>query len=587
VASSNLITKLEGKKLLFFSFSSAIGTKTRTTTRRNWYYYHHHRRQRHYQPSFEDIIRTTMSSATDTSKATGTATATAEVTGDNNKSNSNGNDSLKRPFSADEDNNDATSQKQQKQDDDHKDNKSNRWKKMKNNRNKSSNGGGRKDNTWKKDYGDDKRDKRDDPPHAGSFANPAMRKQFDVVLENEESNDKEGEQSNNVDKDNDTQKRKVALLLGFLGTKYGGFQINPEQRTLHAEIELALYRSGMVSKSNFGTPHKYSWSNSARTDKGVHACAQVCSLKLELPEKDWEFNSTTKERLDGPRLRLQKNLPDDILVLDMVRTTRNFCAKTQRDRVRYQYMIPSFLLHPDWKSVMESQGIDTNSGREERENSKLPLSIDEAKKVQHILKEYRSTEDNQSKLKAGLRKYEGTHSFHNFTKGLKPGEAKAKRYIESFQVQDPVIVDGMEWIPTQVLGQSFLLHQIRKMVCVAIDVARGAVPIDFVDIALSTKGSIALHVAPAQGLFLEMSYYDGYNRRKSSQKNHDLSNLNWTVDGPAKDRWIKSRDVVRSHIVEEENNQSNFIQYLFLHECIYDCRKVYGSVEGLMQKIEK
>jgi len=522
-----------------------------------------------------------MSSVADASKST--ATTTTKVTGDNNNNNkSNSNDSLKRPSSTDEDNNDATSHKQQKQDDDHKDNKRNLWKKMKKNRNKSNDEGGRKDNTWIKDYGDDKRDKRDDPPHAGSFANPVMRKQFDVVLENEETNDKEGRVI-----DNDTQKRKVVLLLGFLGTKYGGFQINPEQRTLHAEIELALYRSGMVSKSNFGTPHKYSWSNSARTDKGVHACAQVCSLKLELPEKDWEFNSTTKERLDGPRLRLQKNLPDDILVLDMVRTTRNFCAKTQRDRVRYQYMIPSFLLHPDWKSVMESQGVDTTSGREERENPKLPLSIEEAKKVQHILQEYRSTEDNRNKLKAGLRKYEGTHSFHNFTKGLKPGEAKAKRYIESFVVQDPVIVDGMEWIPTQVLGQSFLLHQIRKMVCVAIDVARGAVPIDFVDIALSTKGSIALHVAPAQGLFLEMSYYDGYNRRKSSQKNHDLSNLNWTVDGPAKDRWIKSRDVVRSHIVEEENNQSNFIQYLFLHECIYDCRKVYGSVEGLMQKIEK
>jgi tRNA pseudouridine38-40 synthase len=305
-----------------------------------------------------------------------------------------------------------------------------------------------------------------------------------------------------------------------------------------------------------------------RRQTGVHACAQVCSLKLELPEDDWEAhndNKTEEERLDGPRQRLQKNLPDDICVLSMSRTTRNFCAKTQRDRVRYQYMIPSFLLHPDWRTIMTEQGVDIiNSGREARENySKMPLSVEVAKKVQLILREYRSTEDSRDLLQSALRKYEGTHPFHNFTKGIKPGQPQGKRYIESFDVSYPVIVDGMEWIPTQVLGQSFLLHQIRKMVCVAVDIARGAVPIEFIDKALSNKESLALHVAPAQGLFLEMSYFDGYNRRKNSQSNHDLLDLNWTVDGPVQDRWMQFRDIVRDHIVQEEENEMNFIQYLF------------------------
>ena len=300
---------------------------------------------------------------------------------------------------------------------------------------------------------------------------------------------------------------------------------------------------------------------------GVHACAQVCSLKLELHENDWEAhtdNNTVEERLVGARQRLQKNLPDDICVISMNRTTRNFCAKTQRDRVRYQYMIPSFLLHPDWRTIMTEQGVDINSGREARENySKMPLSVEMATKIQLILREYRSTEDNRNLLQSALRKYEGTHPFHNFTKNIKPGQPQGQRFIESFEVSDPVIVDGMEWIPTEVLGQSFLLHQIRKMVCVAVDIARGAVPIEFIDKALSNKENLALHVAPAQGLFLEMSYFDGYNRRKNSQSNHDLLDLNWTVDGPVKDRWIQFRDVVRDHIVQEEKNEMNFIQYLF------------------------
>jgi tRNA pseudouridine(38-40) synthase len=70
-------------------------------------------------------------------------------------------------------------------------------------------------------------------------------------------------------------KRKLGILVSFLGSRYGGFQINAGQRTLQAELELALFRAGIISSSNFGWPSKYSWSNSARTDKGVHAAAQV------------------------------------------------------------------------------------------------------------------------------------------------------------------------------------------------------------------------------------------------------------------------------------------------------------------------
>lgn len=495
--------------------------------------------------------------------------------------------SRKRPPPEDSDapndgNNGADATKSSKQDGNSRGSK---WKKTnekgkRNEKGFSKKGAGK----WIKDFGDGSRDTREDPPHVGSFANPAMREQFGVVLDDatdvvEETKTKvEGEESKPAVP---TNKRKVALFLGFFGTKYGGFQMNPEQRTLQAEVELALYRAGMITKSNFGTPHKYSWSNSARTDKGVHACAQVCSVKLEMPETDWENNTPANDRLDGPRKRLEAHLPDDIRVLDIVRTTRNFCAKTQRERVRYQYMIPSFLLHPDWKGVMEEQGIDTTKGRSNRKNidTKKPLTTEEAEKLYAVLREYRSTEENRNLLQAALQKYEGTQFFHNFTKGLKPGQAQARRFIETFRAQDPVVVDGVEWIPTQVLGQSFLLHQIRKMICVAIDIARGAAPLEFMDKALDKKGSIALHVAPAQGLFLEMSYFGGYNRRKGTQNNHSLLDIDWTKDGPAKERWSAFRDAVRSHICREDKNQLNFVQFLFLHECVYGCRKSYG-LEG-------
>lgn len=429
----------------------------------------------------------------------------------------------------------------------------------------------KKSRSWIRDF-DDSRDTnkpcdKDLSPHAGSFANPALREEFGVGL----VLDTNGDTDNNGDDSSKPlmTKKKVAMLVAFLGTKYAGFQVNPNQRTLQAEMELALYRTGMISASNFGFPHKCGWSSSARTDKGVHACAQVCSLKVEIPEGDLN-------NMEAVRQRLEANLPSDIRVLDMQRTTRNFCAKTQRDRVRYQYMIPSFLLHPDWVGLFTELGIDVET---QRENAKDPLSVDEIERVQESLRKYRSTNESRQLLQCALKKYEGTHSFHNFTRGISAGQATAQRFIECFKLQDPVVMGDMEWIPTQILGQSFLLHQIRKMISMAIDVGRGAASIDIMDRALSKETTMNVHVAPAQGLFLEMSYFGGYNRRKG-QSHNDLSDLDWTVAGPANDRWAAFRNVVRDHIVQEEKDHGNFIQYMYVQERIYDFRKMYNMEEG-------
>jgi tRNA pseudouridine38-40 synthase len=408
-------------------------------------------------------------------------------------------------------------------------------------------------------------DERNRTPHEGSYANPAMKELLGIDLDNLEDR---------IIIDESTQKlvkRKIALFLGFLGTNYVGFQINLNQRTLQAEVEFALFKAGLLNPLNFGHPHKYSWSNSARTDKGVHACAQVCSVKVEL------LAETDVENLEGVRQRIEARLPSDIRVLDLVRTTRNFCAKTSRDRVRYQYMIPSFMLHPDYRGILQEQGIPLE-GRQEVANA--PLSKEEIQKLQTVLKGYRSTEEQRASLQTALAKYEGTHPFHNFTKGIKAGQPQAKRYIESFRVQDPVIHDGdgVEWIPTQILGQSFLLHQIRKMVSMAIDVARGTASLPVLDAALMKTNTMRVSLAPAQGLFLEMSYFGGYNRHKNNN-NNDLPNLDWTKEGPPKDRWEAMRTRIRQHIVDEEEKQGNFIQYLYQQECIFEHERFY-RVDG-------
>lgn len=359
------------------------------------------------------------------------------------------------------------------------------------------------------------------------------------------------------------------FFSGFLGTNYGGFQVNANQRTIQAEVERALYRAGMLTTMNYGLPHKYSWSSSARTDKGVHACAQVCSCKVELLESDLEGSDNND--LEVFRARLESYMPSDIRVLDLLRTTRNMCAKTQRDRVRYQYMIPAFMFYPNWRQLLKDQGIPLE-GR--KEIAKAPLTQEEIKKIKDVIQGYRSTQEQRNLLQSALTRYEGTNPFHNFTKGMKPGLPQANRFIEYFRVQEPVVIDGVEWIPTQVLGQSFLLHQIRKMISMAIDIARGAVPVATLDTALARNETVRVAIAPAQGLFLEMSFFGGYNRRKA--QNQDLPDLDWSKEGSAKERWETFRHTIRQHIVEEEMEQGNFLQYMYVQECIFDYRKFYN-----------
>jgi tRNA pseudouridine(38-40) synthase len=75
---------------------------------------------------------------------------------------------------------------------------------------------------------------------------------------------------------------------------------------------------------------------------------------------------------------------------------------------------------------------------------------------------------------------------------------------------------GMEWVGLKVTGQAFLLHQIRKMVSMGVDVARGSASADTFDKSFG-DGRMKLSIAPSQGLFLDMSFFDAYSNRKDFQ----------------------------------------------------------------------
>src|SRR5207249_2308041 len=102
-----------------------------------------------------------------------------------------------------------------------------------------------------------------------------------------------------------------------------------------------------------------------------------------------------------------------------------------------------------------------------------------------------------------LNLYLGTHNFWNFTIQKTHRDPSAKRVIKSFKVNfAPILIDGTEWLSLKVHGQSFMMHQIRKMVGMASLIVRcGCDPNRLVE--AYGPANVSIPKAPALGLLLE------------------------------------------------------------------------------------
>ncbi|XP_043708018.1 tRNA pseudouridine synthase A [Telopea speciosissima] len=112
-----------------------------------------------------------------------------------------------------------------------------------------------------------------------------------------------------------------------------------------------------------------------------------------------------------------------------------------------------------------------------------------------------------------LKHYEGTHNFHNFTTRTKAEDPSAQRFIVSFVANLVVNVEGIDFIKCEVVGQSFMLHQIRKMVGLAVAIMRNCAPESLLDTALQKDIRINVPTAPEVGLYLEECLFTSYNQK--------------------------------------------------------------------------
>lgn len=186
----------------------------------------------------------------------------------------------------------------------------------------------------------------------------------------------------------DRKKRRVALVLGYVGTNYSGLQkseTGPDEAdviTIESVLEKALFDAGYIRESNYGDLEKIGWARCSRTDKGVHAARNVVSAKLELWQDDMEGDSPYwSERAVK---EINAFLPDDIRVHSCAKVTKSFRPRDAVSFREYEYIVPLELLRPFEGTGREVEGEDDDA----------------------LIARFINL----------LMRYQGTHNFHNFTK---------------------------------------------------------------------------------------------------------------------------------------------------------------------------
>ena len=118
-----------------------------------------------------------------------------------------------------------------------------------------------------------------------------------------------------------------------------------------------------------------------------------------------------------------------------------------------------------------------------------------------------------ARIRSHLTRYIGTHRFHHYTISKTFRDPSAQRLIKTFSVDpQPVIMNDTEWLSLKVWGQSFMMHQVRKMVSmVALLVRCGCHEARIQDSYMEDR--LIIPKAPSLGLLLEHPVFEIYNEK--------------------------------------------------------------------------
>jgi tRNA pseudouridine38-40 synthase len=246
---------------------------------------------------------------------------------------------------------------------------------------------------------------------------------------------------------------RFKLTIEYNGTRYSGWQIQKNARTVAGELERAIRAVTRAPKLEL--------YGSGRTDAGVHALAQVAHLDIA--------TSLPPESL---MRRVNDELPSDINILGVEIVGHRFHARHDAVGRRYLYQISRRRTAFDKPFVWWVRD-DLDLGRM-REVAAL---------------------------------FRGLKDFQAFTDD-EPDETSTKVLIERIDISE----EG-DLILVRVEGSHFLWKMVRRIVGVMVEAARGRLTVaEVARLLTGPSGTPARLTAPASGLFLERVFYaaDGF-----------------------------------------------------------------------------
>lgn len=320
-------------------------------------------------------------------------------------------------------------------------------------------------------------------------------------------------------------KRKVAVKFGYCGIGYSGLQINPGVKTIEGDIFDAFCTAGAVSSDNAVNPNKVGLQRAARTDRGVHAAGNLLSLKLILQPQGLKPGETLVDKVN-------ELLPPFIRIWGVTRVQNGFNARQSCDSRMYEYLLPTYVFIPpkpgstmhdmlvrirqqELARLSESEAHVSTTCLDEiidhpfwkSHGTTSEFSVDMAAK-----KQYRLTPAHLAKIRSIFNRFLGSHNFYNFTVGKEFRDRSCQRFMKKLTISEPKMIQGVEWLSIKFHGQSFMLHQIRKMIGLLVLIGRTGAAERLVD---ECFGPARVHIpkAPGLGLLLEMPIFDAYNTR--------------------------------------------------------------------------
>jgi tRNA pseudouridine38-40 synthase len=246
---------------------------------------------------------------------------------------------------------------------------------------------------------------------------------------------------------------RFKLTIEYAGTRYSGWQVQKNAKTVAGEIERAVQEAvGAREVELYG---------SGRTDAGVHALRQIAHLDVD-----------TNLPAETLRRRINDVLPSDINILAIAKVRHTFHARHDAVARSYIYQIArrrTAFAKPFVWWVKED------------------LDLDAMRRV--------------------AARFIGLHDFQAFSDD-DPSEKSTEVAVDELALHE----DG-DLVLVHIEGSHFIWKMVRRVVGVLVAVGKGEMSEkDAAGLLSSASEMPARLTAPASGLFLERVYYAGEAR---------------------------------------------------------------------------